>query len=128
EALVIAPDGLHDAGPGVADAHVAGAARAAGDFVAVIVIDDRVDAGQCRAGAARFHGIERGDRAAQEAAVFRLPPSIADDGLPFADLVEIPVPGTRFDGFAHRGHVLELLIAVYGHIGAGTTQGTHCSR
>ena len=44
EPLGLAPDGLHDPGPGVADADVPGLAAPGVDDVAVVVVDDRVDA------------------------------------------------------------------------------------
>src|SRR5206468_11236756 len=43
EAVRISPDGLHDAGPGIADADVARLARTGFQFLPFIVVDHRVD-------------------------------------------------------------------------------------
>src|SRR5437763_3967015 len=67
EAVGVLPDRLHDARPGIADADVA-RSRSRRDFFSVLVIDDRVDSGNSRAGAAGLHRIERRLRAAEEAA------------------------------------------------------------
>src|SRR5207249_484556 len=92
EAVGVAPDRLEDARPRVLDADVAGLACAFGDLVAVLVVDHRMDAGDRRPGAARLHRPHAGDRAAQKAAGFGLPPGVDDDRLALADDVVVPAP------------------------------------
>src|SRR2546429_2549545 len=55
------------------------------DLAALFIVDHRVDPGHARAGAAGLHGVERRLCAAEEPAVFRLPPGIGDDRLALAD-------------------------------------------
>src|SRR5205085_198805 len=87
----LAPDGLEDPRPGVADADVARRAAAGRDLVAVLVVDDRVDTQDTRPAAARLHRLQRRQRAAQETAVLGLPPGIHDGRLALADLGHAPV-------------------------------------
>ena len=68
-------------GHGLSDADVARFPRARFHFLALFVVDDRVDAGHARPGAARLHQVERGLGAAEESAVLRLPPRVDDDGF-----------------------------------------------
>src|SRR6185437_15552904 len=110
EPLGLAPDGLHDPGPRGADADVAG--LAIWHRVAVLVVDDRVDADHRRAAAAGLHRLQRGQRAAQEAAGLGLPPGVHDDGVALADRLVVPAPDLRLDGLAHRGHVLEVVVVL----------------
>src|SRR5207253_4530146 len=65
EAIGIFPDRLHDPRPRIANADVA-RLRALRHFLAFFVIDDRMNSGNARAGAARFHRIERRLGAAEE--------------------------------------------------------------
>ncbi len=104
ESLGLAPDGLEDPGPWVADADVAG--PAGGDLVAVLVVDDRVDPERRGAAAAGLHGLE------EEAAGLGLPPGVDDDRLALADLGVIPAPDLGLDGLAHGGHVLEVVVVL----------------
>src|SRR5262249_50238205 len=97
EALAVSPDRLDDPRPRVADADVPGASGSGADLLALLVIDDRVDAGQSRPGAAGFHPVERGFGAAKESAVFRLPPRVDDDGFALADDVVVPAPDLGLD-------------------------------
>src|SRR5215469_4888576 len=60
EPLGLTPYRLHDAGPWVADADVAGLAAALGNLVAVLVVDDRVDAEHAWAAAAGLHRLQAG--------------------------------------------------------------------
>src|SRR5205085_4725960 len=78
EALVLTPDRLEDAGPGIADADVASPAAAGFDDLAVLVVDHREDAEHARPATARLHRLERRQRAAEEAAVLGLPPGVDD--------------------------------------------------
>src|ERR1035438_8842564 len=112
EPFRLAPDGLHDAGPRVADDDVAG--PAVRDLVAVLVVDGRVDADHRRAATARLHRLERGQRAAEEAAGLRLPPGVDDDGLSLAHRLVVPPPDLGLDRLAHRGHVLEVVVVLLG--------------
>src|SRR5216683_3307760 len=107
EALRVAPDGLHDARPRIADADVASAARARFHFLAFLVPNDRIDAEDGGTGAAGFHAVERGLGAAKEAAGFGLPPGVDDDGFAFAYDFVVPLPDFRLDGFADSSHMLE---------------------
>src|ERR1035437_8413024 len=68
EPLGLAPDGLEDARPRVADADVTGLAAARRYLVAVLVVDHRVDAQDARPAAAGLHRLQGGQRAAEESA------------------------------------------------------------
>ena len=81
-----------------------------------------IDSRHPRARAARLHGIERRFGAAQEAAVLGLPPGVDDHGLAFADGFVVPAPDFGLDGFAHRGHVLEMVVVLGGFIVTGLAQ------
>src|SRR5258705_12010967 len=70
EALRIAPDGLHDSGPGIANANIPGGARASGHFLTFFIPDDGVNAERGRPCAARLHGVERGLSRTEEATCF----------------------------------------------------------
>src|SRR5205085_10864912 len=94
EAIGIFPDRLHDPRPWIANADVA-RLRSGRDFLAFLVVDDRMDSGNARTGAARLHRIERRFRAAEEPAGLGLPPRIDDDRLFLADDVVIPAPDFR---------------------------------
>src|SRR5262245_60546557 len=78
EALAVAPDGLEDTRPRIADADVAGAAGARFDLFALFVVDSRIDARHRRTCATRLHGIDGGLGAAQKAAGLGLPPGVHD--------------------------------------------------
>src|SRR5258705_12460587 len=52
KALRIAPDGLHDSGPRIANANISGRAGASGHFLAFFVPDDRINADRGWAAAA----------------------------------------------------------------------------
>ena len=81
-------------------------------LVAVLVVDHRVDAEDARAAAARLHRLQRGQRAAEEAAVLGLPPGVDDRRLALADLGVVPAPDLGLDRLAHRGHVLEVVVVL----------------
>src|SRR5215471_6047893 len=110
EPLGLAPDRLHDPGPGVADADVAG--LAVGYLVPVLVVDGRVDADHRRAAAARLHRLQGRQRAAEEAPGLGLPPGVHDDRLALADLLVVPAPDLGLDRLTHRGHVLEVVVVL----------------
>src|SRR5229473_4150468 len=119
EALGVTPNGLHDARPGIADADIAGVSRACFHFIAFLVPNDRIDAEDCRTGAAGLHEIEGRFGAAEEPAGFGLPPSVHDDGFALANDVVIPLPDFRLDGFADGGHVLEAVVVIFWRVAAG---------
>ena len=77
------------------------------DLVAGLVVDDRVDAEDARAAAAGLHRLQRGQRAAQEAAVLGLPPGVDDRRLALADDAVVPAPHVGLDGLADGRHVLK---------------------
>ncbi len=119
KAIGIAPDGLHDAGPGIADADVSGGVLAGFDFFSIFVPDGGVNPERGRAGATGLHTIERGFCGAEETAGFGLPPGVHDSGFAFANDFVIPAPNFRLDGFADSGHVLEGVVVFFWLVGAG---------
>src|SRR4029077_13441785 len=58
-AIAIAPDRLHDARPGIADADVARLAGALGNLGAGLVVNDRMNPRRGRTAAARLHRVNR---------------------------------------------------------------------
>src|SRR2546425_2791580 len=114
EAVRISPDGLHDAGPRIADADVARLARTGFQFLPFIVVDHRVDARDAGTRAARLHLVDSRHGAAEEAAGFGLPPGVHDYRLFLANDVEVPLPDFGFDGLAHGRHVLEAVVVLSG--------------
>ena len=92
------------------------------NFLAFFIPDDRINSEARGARAAGLHGIQRGLGGAEEAAGFRLPPGVHDDGFAFADHFVIPAPDFRLDGLADRGHVLEAIVVFLGLVGAGFAQ------
>src|SRR5215510_5447686 len=110
EPLGLAPDRLHDARPGVADADVPG--LAVGYLIPVLVVDGWVDADHRRAAAARLHRLQGRQRAAEEAAGLGLPPGVHDARLALADVLVVPAPDLGLDRLAHRGHVLEVVVVL----------------
>src|ERR1039457_7464250 len=112
EPLGLTPDRLEDARPRVADADVPRSTAARLDDLAILVVDHGIDAEDSGAAAARFHLIERRECAAQEPAILGLPPRVDDDRFAFAHDPVIPAPHLRFDGLAHRRHVLEVIVVL----------------
>src|SRR6266576_3254740 len=119
EALGVAPNGLHDARPGIADANVAGVSRACFHFLSFLVPNDRINAEDRRTGAARLHEVERRLGAAEESPGFRLPPGVDDDCFALANDFVIPLPDFRLDRFANGGHVLEVVVVIFRSVAAG---------
>src|SRR6267143_1908719 len=119
EALGVAPNGLHDARPGIPNADVAGVSRACFNFISFLVPNDRIDAEDRRTGAARLHQVECRLGAAEEASGFRLPPGVDDDRFALANDSVIPLPDFRLDRFADGGHVLEVVVVIFRRIAAG---------
>src|SRR5260370_38088128 len=74
EALRIAPDGLHDAGPGISNTNIPRCVGAGFNFFSLLVPDHRINSECGRTRASRLHGIQSRLCGAQEAAGFRLPP------------------------------------------------------
>src|SRR5271166_3642681 len=126
EAIRVLPDRLEYSGPRVLDADVPRAPRAWRNLVALLVVDDWMDAGHARTRAARFHRVKRRHRAAEEPTVFGLPPGVDNGGLTLADNVVIPPPDCRLDRLAHRRHMLEAIVVFCRLIGSGTSQGPDC--
>ena len=122
EALRIAPDGLHNAGPGIANAKISSVVRSFENFVAFFVANDGINSQARGASAAGLHGIKSRLGGAEESAGFRLPPGIDDDGFAFADNFVIPAPDFRLDRFADGGHVLEAVVVLFGLVGTGFAQ------
>src|SRR6266487_2508971 len=122
EPLRLAPDRLEDAGPGVADTDVAGAAAAGLDHIAVLVVDHRVDPEDPWAAAAGLHRLQGGQGAAKKAAILGLPPGVDDDRLALADSLVVPAPDVRLDGLADRRHVLEVVVVLLRLVGAELAQ------
>src|SRR5208337_4684179 len=91
-AIAVAPEGLQTPRPRVADADVTGLVGAGREFLAMLVVDHRVDARHAWPGAARLHRVDGWHRAAEETSVLGLPPGIDDDGLLLADVVVVPLP------------------------------------
>src|SRR6266852_1115208 len=56
ESLRIAPDGLHDSGPRIANANISGGAGACAHFLAFFVPNDWIDSERRRACTAGLHG------------------------------------------------------------------------
>src|SRR5258708_40099508 len=108
--LTIAIDRLEDSRPWIANANVSCFARTGLHFLRVLIKDDGIDSGNRRTGTARLHGIERRVGAAQEAAIFGLPPGVHDHGFAFADNLVIPLPHGRLNRLADRGHGLEVVV------------------
>src|SRR5262249_23191556 len=118
ETLAVAPDRLHDPRPGIPDADVAGLAGALRHFLVLLVVDDRVDAGDAGPGAAGLHRVEPRFRAAEEPPGLRLPPGVHDHSLAFPHHIVIPLPDLRLDRLTHGGHVLEVVPILGRLIGA----------
>src|SRR5258708_7674278 len=122
--LTIAIDRLEDSRPWIANANVSCFARTGLHFLSVLIKDDGIDSGNRRTGTARLHGIERRFGAAQEAAVFGLPPGVHDHSFTLADDLVIPLPDCRLDRFTDRGHVLEVVVVFLGLVRARFAQHT----
>src|SRR5262249_47753726 len=114
-AIGVLPDRLKRAWPGVLDTDISRPAGAGWDLVTQVVINDRMNAGHAWPCASRFHWVKGRHSAAQESTVFRLPPSIDNGRVALAHDVVVPAPHSRLDGFAHRGHMLEVVV-VFGRL------------
>src|SRR6516164_11543700 len=81
-----------------------------------------MNAGNAGPRATRFHWMNSRHRAAQESAIFRLPPGV-DDGRPtLANDIIVPAPHRRLDGFAHRGHMFEAVVVFRRLVGPGAAK------
>ena len=107
EALVVAVDGAHLAGPGIGDDEIA----LAGPFqdLAVGVDDLRLDAEERPRRRARLQLRRAGQRRDQDAAGLGLPPGVDDRAALVADDAIIPFPGLRIDRLADRAEEPERL-------------------
>ena len=126
--VAVPPDGLEHPRPGVLDADVARLAGTCRHFGAFFVKNDGMNTRHTRSGAARFHGDEARQGAAEKAAGFRLPVGIHDGGLALSHHIIIPLPHLGFDGFAHRGHVFELVVVLGRFIRTDLPQRTNGRR
>src|SRR5262245_7157617 len=90
--------------------------------MAILVVDDRVNARHSWASTARLHGLQRRHGTAQEPTSLSLPPGVHDDGLTLANDLVIPQPHFRLDRFAYRGHVLEVVVVLRRLIRSGFAQ------
>src|SRR5260370_6872260 len=93
EALGVAPNGLHDARPGIADANVASVSRACFNLFSFLVPNHRINSEHGGAGTPRLHEVEGRLGGAEEAAGFRLPPSVNDYDLSLPNHFVNPLPG-----------------------------------
>src|SRR5262249_34134980 len=121
-AIWVLPDRLKRARPGVLNTDISSPAGAWRNLVAHLVIDDRMNARHARSCTSRLHRVQGWHRAAQEPPVFGLPPSVDDGRLTLAHDVVVPAPHRRLDGFAHRGHMLEVVMVFRRLLGTGTPQ------
>src|SRR5690606_35167672 len=98
EALVVAVDGAHLAGPGVE--HHQGAFGLALEDLAVGVDDRRLHAEERLGRRTRLGRDRAGDRRDHDAAGLGLPPGVDDRTLAVADHVVVPAPGLGVDRLA----------------------------
>src|SRR5262249_53404552 len=112
ETVSVAPNGLHDAGPGIANADIPGFAGAGLHFFAVFIPNRRIDTESRWSSAAGLHGVESGLGGAQESAGFCLPPSVHDRRLALAHNFVVPTEDFGLDGLAHGSHVLEVVVVL----------------
>src|SRR5882762_2233738 len=122
EALGVAPNGLHDARPGIANADVAGVSRACFNFISFLVPNHRINSERGGTGAAGLHEIERRLGGAKEATGFRLPPGVDDNSFALANGFVIPLPDFRLDRLPDGGHVLEVVVVILRLIAAGLAE------
>ena len=97
--LVVPPDGAQHGRPRPFDDQVAAPFP---HLVSVIVHHPGGDPRHRVGGAARLGGGDPRQGGDHYGTGFRLPPSVHDGGPPAADVLVIPHPGLRVDGFAHR--------------------------
>src|SRR5215218_2450948 len=71
------------------------------DRVIVLVVDVDEDTGEGSGGAARLGWSDAGERRDHDAAGLRLPPRIHDGAPSAADVLVVPLPCPRVDGFAY---------------------------
>src|SRR5260370_16527707 len=74
----VLPDRLKCAWPRVLDADVSGTAGPWWNFVAHLIIDDRMNAGHTRSRASRLHGVNSRHPPPQETPLLRLPPTVTN--------------------------------------------------
>src|SRR5712671_1837010 len=100
EALMVAIDGSHHAGPGARQAEIAFANPV--EPLAVAVDDDRLDPEERPRRRARLQRRRAGDRGNQDAAGLGLPPGVDDRAAFLADIIVVPQPGFGIDRLADR--------------------------
>src|SRR3974390_2690190 len=97
KALPIAPDGLHDSGPGIPNANVSCLPRTGGHDLSQLVDDYGEDTGHTWARAPGLHGIQRWLGGTEEPSVLGLPPGVHDHGFTFAPRLVVPQPAPAPD-------------------------------
>src|SRR5437870_8159785 len=90
--------------------------------MAVLVVDDRMDAWHGGTSTAWLHGLQCWHGAAQKATGLGLPPGVHNDCLALANDFVIPQPHFRFDRLTHRGHVFEVVVVLWRLIRSGFAQ------
>src|SRR5262249_34291260 len=119
KALAITPDSLEGPWPWVAYTDIAGFTGAGGELMAILIVDDRVNARHSGASTARLHGLQRRHGAAEETAGLGLPPGVHDDSLALANGLVIPQPHFRLDRLTHGRHVIEVVGVLWRLIRSG---------
>ena len=97
---MVAIDGAHLARPGFLNAQVA--IGGALNLIAIGIDQHRLNAKKWPRRRARLQGSGAWQRRNQNAASFRLPPSINDRAAPVANYVVVPVPSFRVDRLTNR--------------------------
>ena len=86
------------------------------NFLALFIINNGVDPRHAGAGTSRLHALKSGHGAAKKASCFGLPPGVDNSRFALPDHLVVPPPHLGFDGFSHRGHVLEVVVVLGGLI------------
>src|SRR5215831_5550415 len=122
ETVRVPPDRLENARPGIPNADIAGFTTSRRDLLTELVVNHWKHAKHARTTTARFHRVQRRERATEKSSVFGLPPRVDNNSLAFADDLVVPPPHLRFDWLAHRCHVLEVVAVLFGLIRARLAQ------
>src|SRR6516165_3997869 len=84
--------------------------------------------GHARPPASRLLGMKSTHPSAQNSAVLSLPPCVGDDRHTLADDHVVPLPHCRFDGLAHGGHMLEVVMVLLRLVRPGAPKRPYCGR
>jgi hypothetical protein len=112
EPLVVAVHSLKHSRPGLLDDEVARLTAGGLDGGAVVVVERRLDPRTGLARAPGFHVVERREVRDEVAAGLGLPPRVDDDGVLVADVLVVPQPRLRLNGFPDGGHVPEVEVVL----------------